>query len=320
MSGFQTQVYNQPAQAIAGDFASVNPWASFDAGPGGLVAGAAGCVIGGFAWVTAPDDPNGTHQIAQSTGAGIVAGFVGRAGQMAQNTVFLSDAGMTILQGSPLTLYTQGDFWVVNSGTAEALVGQKAYANFANGLVSFAATGAPTQGASATGSTITPETNSFTASISGDVMTVTGAVTGTIYPGTTISGTGITTGTQVLSQISGTAGGAGTYYVTAQDTTVASTTVSGTYGLLTIGTLTTTGSFAVGQVLAVTGAVVAGTVITANVTGTGGTGGTMIVNNNTNVGSQTISSYGNQETKWTATSSGQPGQLVKMSSWTGSQG
>ena len=33
--GFQTQIYNQPAVAVAGDFASQNPFFTLDAGPGG---------------------------------------------------------------------------------------------------------------------------------------------------------------------------------------------------------------------------------------------------------------------------------------------
>jgi hypothetical protein len=72
-AGFQTQVYNQPAQAVAGDFASQNPYYTFDAGPGGLVAGASGLTIGRFAWTTPPLDPNGTAQIANSFGAGQVS-------------------------------------------------------------------------------------------------------------------------------------------------------------------------------------------------------------------------------------------------------
>jgi len=55
------------------------------------------------------------------------------------------------------------------------------------------------------------------------------------------------------------------------------------------------------------------------VAGTGGTGGTMIVNNNTAL-SQTIYTAANIETKWVAASAGQPGQLVKITSWVGAQG
>lgn len=317
--GFQTQVFSQPAQAIAGDFASMNMYASYDAGPGGLVAGPAGVTVGCFAWVSPPVDPNGTNQIAQSTGSGNVAGFCQRAMQ-ALNAVFLSYAGMVIPQGLGVTLMTQGDYWVVNAGSTEAVVGMKAYANFATGQVTFAATGAPTTGASATGSSIAAETFSVTGSIVDDVLTVTNVASGTIYPGAAISGTGITSGTQISSQLTGATGSTGTYLVSIPQQNVVSTTISGAYGLLTIGTLTTTPTFQVGQSLNATGSVVAGTQITANVTGTGGSGGTMVVTNNTPVSSQVISTASNVETKWYASSAGLAGQLVKITSWVGSQG
>ena len=133
MQGYQTQITNQPAQGVPGDRASQNPIATFDAGPGGLVADASGITIGYFAWVTPPTDPNGTGSIAtQSRGSGNVAGFAYNWTQ-ALNTVFLSDAGMVIPQGLPVALATQGDFWVINNGTTEAIVGQKAYAAYGTG-------------------------------------------------------------------------------------------------------------------------------------------------------------------------------------------
>ena len=52
----------------------------------------------------------------------------------------------------------------------------------------------------------------FTGSISGTTLTVTG-VTGTITDGMTLSGTGIVVGTHIVSQLTGTTGGAGTYEV-----------------------------------------------------------------------------------------------------------
>jgi hypothetical protein len=320
----QKTVQNQPAQAVQGDRASQNPIATFDAGPGGLVAGAAGVTVGYFAWVTPPTDPNGTAQIANSFGIGNAAGFVYNDTQ-ALDTIFLSDAGLIIPQGLPVALAVQGDFWVINAGSTEAAPGMKAYANLATGAVSFAATGSPTNSAVATGSSIAAETFSVTGSIASDILTATAVGSGTIYPGSTISGTGITTGTQISYQLTPllggeTTGGVGRYQLSiSQQGPVASTTVSGTYGLLTIGTLTSSAPFAVGQTI--TGSsVVAGTSITANVTGSGGTGGTMVVNNNTVVSSTTITSQANIETKWVAVSAGITGQLVKMTSWVGSQG
>lgn len=311
--GFQTQVYDQPAAFVAGDRVSNNPLFSYDAGPGGLVAGSLGVVVGRFAWVVPPLDPNGGPTIANSFGTGPVAGFVMRA-QQALNPTYLSFAGNVIQPGFELAIMIGGDFAALNEGTTQALNGYKAYADLATGKVSFAPAGTPATGATATGSSIAAQTFSVTGTISGDVLTVTAVGSGTVYAGSTISGTRVASGTQVLSQLSGTAGGVGTYRVNIPEQTVASTTISGTYGLMTVGTLTSSTPFAVNQVLNATGAVVAGTTITAIVTGAGGTGSTMVVNNNTVVSSQSISSFSNVETKWYARSTGLPGEVVKISS------
>lgn len=311
--GWQVQVSDQPAAFLAGDRVSNNPIATYDAGPGGLVAGAGGVTVGCFAWVFPPDDPNGTNRIVQSFGFGTVAGFVMR-NQQALNTTYLSNAGNTIQPGYEMALMTAGDFAVTNAGTVVAIPDQsKAYANLANGTVQFAAPGTVIGGASATGSTVTAETFSVTGSIADDVLTVTAVGSGTVYPGSTISGTGIATGTMISSQLTGTAGGVGTYLLSIGQQTAASTTVSGTYGLLTIGTAT--GTFVVGDVISGTN-VVAGTAITANVSGSGGSSGTMVVNNNTAVSSTTITASVAVETKFWATSSGGNGAVVKISTWT----
>lgn len=69
----------------------------------------------------------------------------------------------------------------------------------------------------------------FTASIgpASTTMTVTSITSGTIYPGMTITGTGVTAGTRIVSQSSGTDGSTGTYVVSTSQT-VASTTITGT--------------------------------------------------------------------------------------------
>jgi len=321
--GYQQQIYNQPAIGVPGDLATSNPRATLDVGPGGLVADTGGITVGNFAWVIPPTDPNGANQIAtQANGSGNVAGFCENSTQ-ALNTVFLSDGTLVIPEGLPVTLFTQGDFIVTNSGSTEAQVGFKAYATFGTGAVTFAASGSPTAAASATGSTVAAETFSVTASIASDIMTVTTVGSGTLYPGATISGTGVATGTMIAAQITPllageSTGGIGRYYLSvSQQKNIASETITGTYGLLTIGTLTTTPTFAVGQTLTGTG-VVANTRITANVTGSGGSGGTMVVNNNTVVASSTISSQANVETKWYAQSAGGNGAAIKISSWVGS--
>jgi hypothetical protein len=116
----------------------------------------------------------------------------------------------------------------------------------------------------------------------------------------------------IVSQIAGTTNGIGTYYVSIPEQTVSSTTISGTYGLLTVGGTVVSG-FGVGQVITGTG-VVAGTQITQLGTGTGGAG-TYIVNNNTVVASTAISvAATNVETKWIAASAGAVGELIKCTS------
>ena len=72
--------------------------------------------------------------------------------------------------------------------------------------------------------------NSFvvTASIAGTVMTVTAVTSGTIVPGQGCSGANVLNGTQIMTQLTGTAGSTGTYRVNLFQT-AASATVNGLY-------------------------------------------------------------------------------------------
>lgn len=309
MDGFQQQVYSAPAVAVAGDFASQNPYFTYDAGPGGLVAGE-DLYVGRFAWVYPPVDPNGTGKVARCLGNGQVAGFVHREMQ-ATIVNYLDFAGQKLLPGQQCSLMIGGDFWVVNDGSTIATPGMKAYARNADGKVRFEAPGTVVGGASATGSDIAASAaQTFTGSINGDILTVTVA-TNPVYPGMKLSGTGIVGSPKIVSQLTGTPNGVGTYLLNVlQSAVVASTTITGAYGILTIGTAT--GTFEVGDILTGTG-VVAGTRITANLTGSGGTGGTMVVDNDTVVASTTITASDAVETKWYARSSGIAGELVKIS-------
>ena len=311
--GFQTQVFNQPAQAVAGDF-SANPRVIFPAGPGGFVAGLNGVTVGFAAWKAPPTDPNGTDQVINNFGSGNIVGLVYNDTQ-ALNTVFLSDASMVIPQGLPVAIIQRGDLWVINNGTTEAQPGQKAYASLTTGALSFAASGSPTQGASVTGS-ISAQSSTFTASIAGDVLTVTALSSGTLTVGTIISGTGVASGTQIAQQLTGTTGGVGTYLLApSQQQTVASETMTGTYGLLTV-TGVTSGTLVVGGLLSGTGGggVTANTVITAFNSGVGGTG-TYYVSPTQTVTSTAITQNNNLETSWIAESAAQPLGLIKISNW-----
>jgi len=308
----QTQIYNQPAQAVAGDFVSANPRSMFPAGPGGLVAGAAGVKVGSAVWLAPPTDPNGTQQIVNNFGPGPILGAVYNVLQ-GLNTVFLSDGSLLIPPGLPVGVMSDGDIWVVNGGSTEAQPGQKAYANNGTGAWSFAAASSPTQGASVTGS-IAAQTNSFTGSINGDVLTVTAVGSGTLVPGTLISGVGIAANTKIASQLTGgTTGGIGTYLLNiSQQQIVNSETITGTYGLLVV-TAVTSGTLIVGGLLGGTG-VSANSTLTGLGTGVGGTG-TYYVDGTQTVVSSTITQNSNIETKFVALSAAQPGALLKIATY-----
>ena len=66
---------------------------------------------------------------------------------------------------------------------------------------------------------------SFTGVVASNVLTVS-SLTGTVTVGMTLSGTGVASGTTIVNQLTGPAGGAGTYTVTG-NATVASTTITG---------------------------------------------------------------------------------------------
>jgi len=113
---------------------------------------------------------------------------------------------------------------------------------------------------------------STASSISGTTLTIGGSITGSFAVNQILTGNYIPANTQITALGSGT-GGAGTYtispaFTTFQAGTSSSSSISGT--TLTVGG-SVTGNFAVGQEINGTG-VVAGTIITALLTGTGGAG------------------------------------------------
>lgn len=319
-TGFQTQVGVVQAPAVEGDFSSTNPRLSVNAGPGGLIAGPLGCAVGRFGWLAFnPADGDGAPAAVNNYGSTKPDCIVPRPGQQALITTYLQTASMIIAPGFAMYAMRACDIWVKNLGSGQAVPGLKAFANLSNGTVSrFAATGtSASAGASGSTSSVAASTFSVTGSIggtNGNTLTVTAVGSGTVVPGATISGTGIATGTKVTAQLlpllTGEAlGGIGRYFVDIAEQSVASTTVSGTYGTLTVAGTVVAG-FAVGQSISGS-SVVAGTTITALGTGTGGAG-TYIVNNNTVVSSTAITAAGDIETDWIAESSGLQNELVKI--------
>jgi hypothetical protein len=288
--GFQTQIYNQPAIGIEGDWASANPYGSMLTSAGGFVAGPLGVIVGRFAWADA-------YGVVRNAGGDGRVGFV-QADQPALITTWLVQSTMTVPPGLEMTLFDSGDF--LCRFASGALVGQKVYANYADGTAWAAATATPPAAGSSTG-TIAAGTASVTGYITlpdpfagevlGSIMTVTVIGSGVLYPGGILAGSGVTTGTQILSQLSGTPGGVGTYELSiGQVVNSAGTpgTITETYGLFT-SVSALSGVYGVGDILAGSGGggVTTGTQITALGTGTGGYG-TYIVNPTQAVTSSTI--------------------------------
>lgn len=72
----------------------------------------------------------------------------------------------------------------------------------------------------------------FTGSIAGDVLTVSVVASGSLAAGQTVSGSGVVSGTEIVEQLSGTAGGAGTYLLNRSQDAVASTAMTTAYVML----------------------------------------------------------------------------------------
>lgn len=311
---FPSQVNGVQAPAVAGDFADRNPRVSVDAGPGGFVAGALGVAVGLFAWADA------SALTVSNTGAGAPTGFVSRAQQaLIPNYQYASpqfpESSQLIPSGMPVTLHSAGGFWVKNTGAGAVTIGMKAYANNATGAISFAATGSPTAGGSSTSASIAIITctggsiavNSVTASIAGQVMTVSAVGTGALCAGMVISGTGIVPNTTILNQLTGTAGSTGTYTVSVSQTVASTTVTTPGHSTLTVAA-GVTGTWLPGQTL--TAGAAAGTTIIGAISGTGGAG-TYGVTISQTVGATNITANGGTLTVGgTVTGTFAPGDLL----------
>lgn len=200
---FQASINIQPALAVAGDFAGANPTASALSGSGAFVAGVAGLAMGLFCWHDVAND-----NALNNYGPGAPCGFVRRSleGQILD---FTAESGGIIRAGQEANAFIGGAFWAKNDGATAAVRGHAAFAQFGTGKVRFGPAGTPLAGAA------------FTGVISASVLTVS-SLTGTVRHGQPLTGTGVTAGTYIGTQITGTPGGTGTYNVVG--TTTASST------------------------------------------------------------------------------------------------
>lgn len=207
-TGFQGLVNNQPGVAESGDFYGTNPRAVVLAGPGAFVSPASQLTVGSFAWADTD-----TGAVSQSEVAGFQVAFVGRAPNQAVITAFLAPSTYLINAGFPVTLHSQGDFWTVFAGGATP--GQQVYADPATGA---AIAGAPgginaASGTGAVGAALTASVGlvSATATSAAGVVTLS-AVVGYVSPGDSLTD-GVDTGV-IIAQLTGPAGGNGTYSIT----------------------------------------------------------------------------------------------------------
>ena len=155
--------------------------------------------------------------------------------------------------------------------------------------------------------------------MSGGGLTLTGGnTTGIFAPGMTISGTNIPTGTTILGYGTGTAGGAGTYYVDRPAATAATaSTITATNAMFMTVDSSSTGVWALndlvtGAGVGSTSSIVATGAQNANLTGVGGAGTYLLSGFYTAVTSETLTVNTGTATNWVAQSVGAVGELVAI--------
>lgn len=136
-------------------------------------------------------------------------------------------------------------------------------------------------------------------------------VAGYFAPGETLAGANVVGTPVIVSQITGTAGGAGNYMVTPASTAAAAI-ITANQSLLTV-TAVASGSLGVGNPIS-GGSISAGAAITQILTGAGGVG-TYLTSSTAAQASGTVVALGATETKWICMSNGAVGELIKISTW-----
>lgn len=222
MTGFQawinpnSSVQGGVAPATEGDFAGTNPVASALPPVGGAFKVAAGqsVRVGYFGWGAGDGLVYSSAAAAAAAPGGVVVvGFVGRQANepSALITAFLGESVMTLQAGMPCTLLTAGDFWAAFAAGAAA--NAAVYATAATGApttTSGGNTATPFKTASAAlANAVTAATTTIAATTG--IMTIATVSSGVVEVGQRVTGTGVPEGTFITAQLTGSAGGAGTY-------------------------------------------------------------------------------------------------------------
>ncbi|WP_186043032.1 structural cement protein Gp24 [Burkholderia gladioli] len=183
--GFPNAVRLQPEVGVPGTRASMNPISVIS-----RVAQTA-VTVARFVWPGTDTDGQ-----VQNTGAGKVLGFA-ITDQVGVIPNYLQEYSMVVPAGMAVEVAEQGE-WFASSANV-ATLGQKVYANYGDGSLSFGATGSASTNAGITANTASNTT-----------LTVTANTGAAIQVGQPVSGTGIPAGTYIAALGTGT-GGAGTY-------------------------------------------------------------------------------------------------------------
>lgn len=298
--GFQQVVNNQPGVGEAGDFYGVNPRASVLAGPGEFTSPSGGVLVGHFVWADA-DSGN----VSASYVPGYQLGFLHREGTT--NTVivnFLGSYATLVLQGFPLTLFSEGDFWA--SFAAGATPGQSVYADPANGAAIAGASG----GINAATLTATLGFTDAGMTASGTTLTLPTPV-GLVSIGDTVASATITDSPTILAQLTGPAGGAGTYTISHSETVASPEAITGSSHVLNVSAVAT-GALGVGGV--VSGSGITSATIASLGTGTGGAG-TYILSGAQQQHASEAMTVAAVATPWKVNSVAANGELAIISSW-----
>jgi hypothetical protein len=205
---FQTVINDYQAPGVPGDFASLNPFSSVLAGNGALVAPAGGLNVGNFFWV----GPAG--QTSQSFVAGWQIAFLGR-NEQALITQFLGETTMNVPSGFMVTGFNGGDFFA--NFPAGAAVSDYVFADPNDGTpVANTSNSAPTLGTATASAGFSGTANVTNGS---NVLTIATVVHGIVSPGDFVAdsttGANIPAGTTILNQLTGIAGGVGTFTMSA---------------------------------------------------------------------------------------------------------
>lgn len=209
---FQRVINREPAPAAPGDFASNNPRSSvIPPVEAGFVAAVGEAItVGYFAWGAATGL---VYSALANAGATPQIGFVASQPNRPSVliTAFLGEAKMTVNDGMPVTLLNSGDYWAYLPG---ATVNAPVYAVEATGAPSlvddgttiatgfFCVSAAPVNAVTAATTTIAAATG---------IMTVATVASGVLEVGQRVTGTGVPAETYITKQLTGGAGGAGTY-------------------------------------------------------------------------------------------------------------